>query len=240
MEFKERSAAVKAQEYLQYLIQIKSEQAIPSQRELAEQLHISRNAVMHALERLKSEKLISVKERTGIVPNSKIDINMLNMQSMTAELKDKSIDIKHLSTEVITKPSELNDFFNSSSTRLIKIRRVRINQNIPLTYEVVYFDQNQFPQLEEIDFTNKPLYQFLEKQYKIEPTYGRESISCCLANEKQSKILKIAPNTPLYRVQSFNYYNDDIPLETTTQYLVGSQFKYHFNAKNIYDYREEQ
>lgn len=241
MEYKERTAATQAQEYLQDLIQFKlKKQTLPSQREIAENLNVSRNAVLHALNRLKSEDQVLVKERAGVVANTKIDINMLGMESMTAELKDNSVAIKHVATQIITTPKQLQAFFGSSIKQVIKISRIRLKSAVPLTYENVYLDAGKFSDLAKIDFTNKPLYEFLEKRYNLKPAYGKENISCYLADENISKILRIEQDTPLYRVNSFNYLESDEPLETTTQYLIGSSFKYHFIAKNIYDYREEE
>ncbi|BDR60122.1 GntR family transcriptional regulator [Lactobacillus xylocopicola] len=240
MEYKERSAAIQAQEYLEQLIKFnRKSKVLPSQREVAEQLNISRNAVMHALEWLKSEDQVAVKERTGIAANSKIDINMLGMESMTAELKTKSVTIRHLSTELISPTPGLRKFFGAEVEQLIKISRVRLTAGVPLTYEIAYFDQSRFAKLATTDFTDRPLYEFLNQQYGIKPAYGQETITCVLADQRTSEILTVQEGTPLYQVQSCNYQSDDTPLETTDQYLTGSRFKYHFKANNIYDYRED-
>ncbi|RMC23647.1 MULTISPECIES: GntR family transcriptional regulator [unclassified Lactobacillus] len=240
MEYKERSAAVQAQEYLQDLISFKPDiKVLPSQREIADKLRISRNAVLHSLDKLKSEDLISSKERTGIVKNTKVDINMLGMKSMSSELNDDSVAIVHLLTTIIALPINLQNFFGLETNKLIKIERMRMRKSKPITYEIVYFDQAKFADLIKVDFTNISLYKLLQKKYGIKPTYGKENITCCLADKKISKILKIQKNMPLYKVDSFNYLDNDEPLETTTQYLIGSYFKYHFNANNIYDYRED-
>ncbi|QYN52388.1 GntR family transcriptional regulator [Lactobacillus panisapium] len=241
MEYKERTAATQAQEYLQDLIQFKLEKpTLPAQREIADNLNVSRNAVLHALDRLKSEDQVVVKERAGVVANAKIDINMLGMESMTAELKDQSVAIKHVATQIIATPKRLQAFFGTSVKQVIKISRIRLKSGIPLTYEIVYLAAEKFADLAKVDFTNKPLYEFLQKRYQLKPAYGRENISCFLADENISEVLKIAQDTPLYCVNSFNYLESDEPLEATTQYLIGSSFKYHFIANNIYDYREEE
>lgn len=240
MKYKERSAATRSQEYIEYLIQSKKNNGeIPSQREIAEHLSISRNAVLHALNRLKSEDQVVVKERTGIISNTKIDINMLGMNSMTNELKDNSVKIKHLSSKVISVSPSLEVFFEKKVEKVIKVIRVRLRNDIPLTYEIAYFNQQQFVNLENVDFTNKSLYKFLKAKYRVSPFYGRETVSCQLADEKIGRILQVPELTPLYRVESFNYQEDDTPLETTEQYLIASMFKYHFSANNIYDYRED-
>ena len=238
MEFKERTAAVQVQEYLEFLIHFKKVKDLPSQREISEKLQVSRNAVKHALDGLKNEGQILVKERTGIISNNKIDINMLGMESMTTEFKNKTVSIKHLATTIEIMPKRLDDFFNSNGP-VIKIERVRFVKDIALTYEITYFSQKNFSRMEKIDFTDKSLYEVLEKEYHVRPTYGKESISCFLADKKISSLLKVKKGTPLYQVNSFNYQDDDLPIESTTQYLVGNKFKYHFNANNIYDYQEE-
>ena len=239
MEFKERTAAVQVQEYLEFLIHFKKVSELPSQREISEKLQVSRNAVKHALDRLKDEGQIQAKERTGIISNKKIDINMLGMDSMTTELKNKTVKIEHLATTIEKMPGRLKDFFNAPEGLAIKIARIRFVKDIPLTYEITYFNQTDFTRLANIDFTNKSLYEVLEKEYQIKPTYGRESICCFLADKKIGSLLQVKKGTPLYQVNSFNYQDDDFPIESTTQYLLGNKFKYHFNANNIYDYQED-
>ena len=135
-------------------------------------------------------------------------------------------------------PKRLDHFFNSKGS-VIKIERVRFVKDIALTYEITYFSQKNFSKMAKIDFTDKSLYEVLEKEYHVRPNYGKESISCFLADKKISSLLKVKQGTPLYQVNSFNYQDDDLPIESTIQYLVGNKFKYHFNANNIYDYQEE-
>ena len=238
MEFKERTAAVQVQEYLEFLIHFKKVKELPSQREISEKLQVSRNAVKHALDGLKNEGQVLVKERTGIISNNKIDINMLGMESMTTEFKNKTVSIKHLATAIETMPKRLDHFFNSKGS-VIKIERVRFVKDIALTYEITYFSQKNFSKMAKIDFTNKSLYEVLENEYHVRPSYGKESISCFLADKKISSLLQVKKGTPLYQVNSFNYQDDDFPIESTTQYLLGNKFKYHFNANNIYDYQED-
>lgn len=237
MEYKERTAATQAQEYIQDLIQFRpATKFLPSQREIAEELGVSRNAVLHALVKLKSADQVSTKERTGIVVNTKININMLGMESMTAEINDRTIQINHLTTELISVPKNLTNFFGPTVKKLIKISRVRLKNKIPLTYETTYFNAAKFTEFAEIDFTNKSLYALLKDKYGIVLAYGKENIACSLVNEKISEILKVKKDIPLYRIDSFNYLEDATPIEATTQYLIGSKFKYHFTATDIYTY----
>lgn len=67
--------------------------------------------MLHALVKLKSADQVSTKERTGIVVNTKININMLGMESMTAEINDRTIQINHLTTELISVPKNLTNLF---------------------------------------------------------------------------------------------------------------------------------
>lgn len=225
---------------MQHLVSsIDKREDLPSQREIADKLGISRSAVQHALRHLQDEGVVSVKQRSGIEVNKKIDINMLGMQSMTAELGNQNVKIKHLSTSSVQVTKQLQNFFGSKTSQLLKIERIHCNRDKPLSYEITYFNKAEFPTLEKVDFTNLSLYQILCDEYNAVPTYGKEDITCILADDRLAKALQVKDGEPLYQIESFNYQADDRPLECTRQYLIGKQFKYYFTANNIFDYQED-
>jgi GntR family transcriptional regulator len=239
MKFKELSPSTYAEEFIRsrFLVE-KDGTAIESQRELSADLEVSRNAVKYALKRLQYDGDIRVKERQGIEINKKRDINLLSMKPMSNELKQTKMHIKHISSEVIKTPASLVDFFENT-TELVEIKRIRFDDNDVVSFEISYLDNRKFQDIASIDFNERSLYQILENRYGKLPTYGYENITCVLANENLATRLNVKINTPLYQVDSYNYSDDDKAVEHTAQFLPANKIKYHFKAKNIFDYQED-
>lgn len=112
MEYKDISSSTVTEELLREMImELKDGDQLPSQRELAEKLQVSRNAVKYALARLQKEGDIRVKNRQGIRVNKKIDVNLLGMRPLSSELGESNEQIQQLSAKVINTPNSLESFF---------------------------------------------------------------------------------------------------------------------------------
>lgn len=240
MEYKDISPSTVTEELLREMImELKDGDQLPSQRELAEKLQVSRNAVKYALARLQKEGDIRVKNRQGIRVNKKIDVNLLGMRPLSSELGESNEQIQQLSAKIINTPNSLESFFESSTKQTLELKRLRLYKNQPFSFEIAYLDAQRFEKLVDFDFNNYSLYKALKENYGVQPTYGYETITCVLADESLSRTLQVEEGKPLYQVDSFNYEENDVPVEHTVQYLIGSNFKYHFKAKNIFDYQED-
>ncbi|XRF76291.1 winged helix-turn-helix domain-containing protein [Pediococcus acidilactici] len=111
MEYKDISSSTVTEELLREMImELKDGDQLPSQRELAEKLQVSRNAVKYALARLQKEGDIRVKNRQGIRVNKKIDVNLLGMRPLSSELGESNEQIQQLSAKVINTPNSLESF----------------------------------------------------------------------------------------------------------------------------------
>ncbi|MCC3238352.1 GntR family transcriptional regulator, partial [Pediococcus acidilactici] len=117
------------------------------QRELAEKLQVSRNAVKYALARLQKEGDIRVKNRQGIRVNKKIDVNLLGMRPLSSELGESNEQIQQLSAKVINTPNSLESFFESTTKRTLELKRLRLYKNQPFSFEIAYLDAQRFEKL---------------------------------------------------------------------------------------------
>ncbi|ABJ67282.1 MULTISPECIES: GntR family transcriptional regulator [Pediococcus] len=239
MKFKELSPSTYAEEFIRSKILVEEDgTAIKSQRELSADLGVSRNAIKYALKRLQYDGDIRIKERQGIEINKKRDINLLSMEPMSKELKQAEMHIKHISSEIIKTPDSLVDFFGNA-TELAEIKRIRLDDKDVVSFEISYLDNRKFEDIASVNFNECSLYQILENRYGKLPIYGYENITCVLANESLATKLNVKINTPLYQVDSYNYSDDDKAVEHTAQFLPANKIKYHFKAKNIFDYQED-
>lgn len=235
MEYKEISPATLGEERLRYDIQKGTFDKL-SERELAERYGISRTAMRRSLSVLQNEGLIEKKPRVGMTVNNKHVINMLAMSSMSTELNSDEIQTEVLQTE---EPVEEDVVRFLKADHVFELPRKRMINGKPISYELAFLSQERFPEIEQISFQNRSLYQTLKDQYGVVLGYGHETIKAGYADKKQAAILEIPEKTPLYIVTSLAYDHDDEPVEYSVQYLIGNQIRYRLDAKNIFDYRED-
>ncbi|MBC1704760.1 GntR family transcriptional regulator [Listeria welshimeri] len=243
MEYKDLSPAVQSEELLRQLIEEKiaeGETGFPSERMLETELGVSRTTLRRSLDTLEKEAVIQKKSRKGIEINQKQTINILKMNSMSSQLPGDQV-VEVLSQKIVDGVEEVNQFLELAINRpLFKLVRRRIIDGKPFSYEVSYVDSARFAGIENIDLNNTSLYSVLEDEFGINPTYGREELRFVSANEKLTEALKIPLNTPLFEVVSKAFDQNDEPFEYSKQYLIGNQIKYKINAKNIFDYLEDE
>lgn len=243
MEYKDLSPAVQSEELLRQLIEEKiaeGETGFPSERMLETELGVSRTTLRRSLDTLEKEAVIQKRSRKGIEINQKQTINILKMNSMSSQLPGDQV-VEVLSQKIVDGVEEVNQFLELAINRpLFKLVRRRIIDGKPFSYEVSYVDSARFAGIENIDLNNTSLYSVLENEFGINPTYGREELRFVSANEKLTEALKIPLNTPLFEVVSKAFDQNDEPFEYSKQYLIGNQIKYKINAKNIFDYLEDE
>ncbi|MBC1243912.1 GntR family transcriptional regulator [Listeria welshimeri] len=243
MEYKDLSPAVQSEELLRQLIEEKiaeGETGFPSERMLETELGVSRTTLRRSLDTLEKEAVIQKRSRKGIEINKKQTINILKMNSMSSQLPGDQV-VEVLSQKIVDGVEEVNQFLELAINRpLFKLVRRRIIDGKPFSYEVSFVDSARFAGIENIDLNNTSLYSVLEDEFGINPTYGREELRFVSANEKLTEALKIPLNTPLFEVVSKAFDQNDEPFEYSKQYLIGNQIKYKINAKNIFDYLEDE
>lgn len=243
MEYKDLSPAVQSEELLRQLIEEKiaeGETGFPSERMLETELGVSRTTLRRSLDTLEKEAVIQKRSRKGIEINQKQTINILKMNSMSSQLPGDQV-VEVLSQKIVDGVEEVNQFLELAINRpLFKLVRRRIIDGKPFSYEVSFVDSAGFAGIENIDLNNTSLYSVLEDEFGINPTYGREELRFVSANEKLTEALKIPLNTPLFEVVSKAFDQNDEPFEYSKQYLIGNQIKYKINAKNIFDYLEDE
>lgn len=203
MEYKDLSPAVQSEEQLRQLIQEKvaaGETSFPSERALENELGVSRTTLRRSLDTLEKEAVIQKRNRKGIEINQKQTINILQMNSMSSQLPGEQ-KVEVMSQEIVAGKDEVNHFLNLSEDKpVFKLVRRRIVDNKPFSYEISFIDSTRFAGIEKIDLNNSSLYNVLEKQFAIKPTYGREELRFVSANEKLAEALKVPLNTPLFEV----------------------------------------
>ncbi len=178
----------------------KSGDILPSERELIGIYKVSRLTAREAVNRLAIEGLVvkvqgkgtfvtipQLTHRKGPLYSGGEEILMRYY-----EVKTKVLDLKIVTpNKIVSKNLELQE------EEVVYLERLRYANKTPVALIKSYLPHRYVPGIESIDFTDKFLYQFLEKYYKLQIHEADEIIEAVRAEKRCAKLLKIEPATPL-------------------------------------------
>lgn len=229
---------IQAEELLRKLIEsedYKNGKLFPNEVELSAQLHISRNTLRQAINKLVFEGLLVRKKGYGTkVVKKGIVGGVKNWLSFSQEMKMLGIEVRNFELHISLKrpTEEIGTFFNldtSSENRCVVMERVRGKKEYPFVYFISYFNPS-IPLTGEEDFT-RPLYEMLENQYNIVVKTSKEEISARLAGEFIAEKLEINADDPILIRKRFVYDMNGVPIEYNIGYYRADSFTYTIEAE---------
>jgi len=193
---------------------------IPSERELAEQLGISRMTVRRAVDHLVKMGVLERDSTAGTrVSQPKVQrvlgeerLNSLTqMVAATGGVPGGYV----LSFEKAAATELLSEHLKVAlSTPLVKIKRVRLVDYVPFCVETSILPAEAFPGLSVDDVDgDHSLYQILEQRYGLEVGLGESTISVAQARMDEATILRLPATAPVLVFRSTVRDRQDRPFE---------------------------
>lgn len=206
---------------------------LPKEVDLAKRLGISRNTLRQATNKLEYEGLLIRKKGFGTkVAEKGITTNLDNWMSFTQEMTDKGIGFKNYSATVewVETSHKVATFFNIPiGQKVLSVSRLRGLEEGP----IVYFESYFHPRIgltDKEDFT-RPLYEILEDDYHVVPSYSKENITAKSASKITSDRLKIKKGEPVLVRERFVSDPGEKPIEYNIGFYIAEKFTYSITIK---------
>lgn len=229
-----------AEQYMRDLIsrdEYRNGKLLPSEVELSEQLHISRNTLRMAINNLVIDGLLVRKKGYGTkVIKREVLSGAKNWHSFSQEMKKAGVIIKnfelHVSYKIVSE--EVSAFFGlESAARLVCLERLRGKSDLPFVYFISYFSP-EVPLSSDEDF-RLPLYQILEEKYGIIAKTSKEEISARLADTFIAEKLNISTSAPILVRKRYVYDKNNKPIEYNVGFYKAESFTYTLETERITD-----
>ena len=212
--------------------ELESDSPIPSERELAEDLAVSRMTVRQALNALRKEGLIYQKRGRGtFVSARKFDVHSRNLNGFSDEMKRRGMSPKSLVMEMgkETANRETAERLNlSGADEVFKIKRLRLADYIPMAIETTYLPAEMFADLERFDFEQNSLYQILENNYGMNVYAAAEDLEASICDDQISEMLGVRKKSPLLIVYRTVFTQDNQPIEFTKSVYRADRYRASF------------
>jgi GntR family transcriptional regulator len=211
---------------------------IPSERELAQKLGVSRLTVHQAVKDLQQGGVLVayVGKGTFVSPQT-LQQQLEALTSFTEEMRSRghSPSSRVLSTHQEAAPDDIARMLQlRPGTQLHVLRRLRLADGQPMALETSYIVAALCPGLlEKFDFAIESLYRVMRQEYGLQLGTAEQTIESRGALREEAEALDIRLHTPLLFMTRVLYAEDGTPLEYVRSAYRGDRYKFHVVLKQV-------
>jgi GntR family transcriptional regulator len=208
----------------------RSNQRLPSERELSERFRVSRMTVRQALLELAHDGAIYTRVGKGtFVAEPKIDQQLRTLTGFSQDVRARGgkPTSQVLEAKVIPATPDVAAALRiAPDAEVILLSRLRLANDVPLAVETAYLPFAMFPKLLQHDFGVESLYDVLEKEYRLSVTQAEQSIEAALAGLREIELLELTPPAAVLKMQRLTLTGDGVPVEYVHSTYRGDRYKF--------------
>jgi GntR family transcriptional regulator len=201
------------------------EDALPSERQLAADLGISRITVRKAIEGLIDEGLLVSRQGSGNFVGHRIDKNFAKLTSFSEDMQargrtPRTVWLKR-SAGTVT-PEEAMKLALSPGTEVYRFQRVRFADDEPMSIEYCTVVASCLPGL---DAVSDSLYEALERQ-GCRPVRALQRLRALVLDDEKAKLLEAQPGDAGLLVERLGYLRDGRAVELSQSFYRGDTYDF--------------
>ena len=208
----------------------RSNQRLPSERELASRFKVSRMTVRQALTELARDGTIYTRVGKGtFVAEPKIDQQLRALTGFSQDVRARGgrPGSRVLEARVVPATPDVAAALRvPPDTEVILLSRVRLADDIPLAVEAAYLPFARFPNLLRHDFAVESLYHVRESEFGLQLTQAEQSIEATLAGLREIELLQLTPPAAVLKMQRLTLNGNGEPIEYVLSTYRGDRYKF--------------
>jgi GntR family transcriptional regulator len=208
--------------------ELKANDKLPSEDEIAEQYGISKATVRQAIGELANEGLIRREQGRGTyVAEQKIEQGPRALTGFTEEMRNRGLrsNSRVLKQRVIKADAEAAEKLRiHEGDSLFELTRLRLADGEAMGLQTAHILLALAPGLEDEDFSAS-LYDVLENKYGLVPNTAEETHTAVLLEPREAKLLKVPAGSPALAAERITYLADGRPFELVKSIMRGDRYK---------------
>jgi len=199
--------------------------ALPAERELADDLAVSRITVRKAIDGLVSEGLLVRRQGSGNFVSARIEKNFAKLTSFSEDMRargrnPRSVWLKR--SEGTVTPEEALTLRLSPGTPVFRFHRIRFADDAPMALEYCTVEASALRSIKAVDAS---LYEALEKTGH-RPVRALQRLRAVLLTTEQAKLLKSHEGEAGLMVERVGFLNDGRAIEFSQSYYRGDTYDF--------------
>jgi len=202
---------------------------IPPERELAEQMQVSRMTVRQALGRLADRGLLVRERGRGtFVSEPKLIQSLSRLNGFYDQMISQGIlpSSRLLSGEEVLASAAVAQVLDLRiGEPLYKVVRLRLGGGVPLALETSFFPARLVPGLLDYDLERHSIYRLMER-YDARPVRATQSLEPVPARDQEADALEVPAGSPLMLVERIAWDTQDRPVEYAKDIYRGDRSRF--------------
>ncbi len=181
---------------------------VASEREMAEQLNVSRTTARLAIEELVASGLVYREQGRGTFVAASAMHGLLGFASFSEELivRGHKPGARILEQTVINGDEPILSALKlGEGDKVLRLVRLRLADDKPVALQTTHLPARLVPGLENRNLTDQSLFAILRAEYYVYPAWTEAKIEAAPADAEQAQWLDIAPGDPVLIVRGLSY-----------------------------------
>ncbi|MBI3369829.1 MAG: GntR family transcriptional regulator [Burkholderiales bacterium] len=201
------------------------DEALPSERQLAADLSVSRITVRKAIEGLAADGMLERRQGAGNFVATKIDKNFAKLTSFSEDMRARGLNPRSewlKKAEGTVNPEEALKLAMSPGTLVYRFHRLRYADEAPMSIEYATIAASVLPSIESVETS---LYDALERVGN-RPVRALQRLHALLLNEGQARLLHAQPRDAGLLVERLGYLRDGRAIELSQSIYRGDTYDF--------------
>jgi GntR family transcriptional regulator len=210
---------------------------LPSESELGGDFKVSRITVRQALADLQREHLIfKIPGKGAFVAKPKAFQQLSQLEGFAEALGRMGYEVRNrvLSHRTLAPPPQVREKLQLAADALVsEIRRVRLINREPISYEVTWLPAAIGERLRDKDLPGRDIFLILENDLALPLGHADLQIDATAADERLAEALSVAEGAAVLRIERLTHTAEGAPLDYEHLYFRGDAFQYRLRLSRI-------
>lgn len=187
---------------------IPSGQSLPSERVLAEKLRLSRTTVRRAYDELRAKDYLSTHGRAGVAVKAppRLSPRLGRLKGFTEEMRELGMQpsSRLVERDIVSDRTLSSLFERPTSAQFLRLVRIRLGDDAPLSREVAWYDLTAAPGLATWDVDGSA-YRYLDEHCGIALIRGEQTIEAVMSSRVEMAVFGFVEPTPCLLLKRKTY-----------------------------------
>jgi GntR family transcriptional regulator len=203
---------------------------LPSEDSLIERFAVSRTTIRKTIQNLADSGLIEIRRGKGtFVTQPKITQELTELSGFVEDMRALG---RHPTARVVSKQiveageSVARQLALAIGTPVVRIERVRLADNVPMSFDETYLPREIGEKVMENDLENEPIFSLLEQKYNLQLVEAEYRLEAVSAEAAVARALGISTGSPIFLIERTSYCAGHQPIDYEKLYYRGDQIRF--------------
>ena len=209
---------------------------LPSERELAESLNVSRITARLAIENLLRKGLVYRKQGKGTYvarPNMR---GVRGFSSFTEDAKSRGLkpSSRIILNELVQVDEKMQHTLRiDAEEKVLHLVRVRMVDKKPIALQSAFIPHKICPGIEKSDLENKSLFAVLREEFFVHPAWTEAVVRAKLAEAEEAELLEVKAGDPMLVVSGLTFTEAFDVVESVTTVYPADDFGLYIGRQRL-------